>query len=208
MEGAGAVLLDAAGPALDDDIQRRIWSLAKAMLSEPGIAEAVPGMNNLLVTFDPLTLPPERVEARLLDLWPMMQGDRVAGRDIEVPVIYNGADLSALAAHAGISVADVARLHSAPVYLAYSIGFMPGFAYLSGLDPRLAVPRRPVPRMKIDAGSVIIGGAQAAIMPSAAPSGWHVIGAADLALVDLARDPPSLLQPGDRIRFRIERIVP
>ena len=84
---------------------------------------------------------------------------------------------------------------------------MPGFVYLSGLDPFLATPRRSSPRMSVPEGSVIIGGSQAGIMPITAPSGWHILGHTDLKLFDPKQDPPTAFKPGDRIRFVAERII-
>ena len=85
---------------------------------------------------------------------------------------------------------------------------MPGFPYLSGLDPRLACPRRASPRLRVVEGAVIIGGAQAGIMPQTAPSGWHIIGHAELRLFDPLADPPTLFRPGDTVRFAVSDILP
>ncbi len=205
MEGAGAILLDGADGVFSDAVQARIWAVAEAMLSVDGVAEAVPGMNNLMIVFDPLALKPGLAERRLLAAWHnIVPGDR-PGREIEIPVVYGGAtgeDLEPLAAHAGLSVEQVISRHSRVVYSVAAVGAMPGFVYLSGLDPSLAMARRSVPRMKVEVGSVIIGGAQAGIMPVTAPSGWHIIGRTDFSLFDPGRMPPAACRPGDRIRFR------
>lgn len=209
MEGAGAILLDAAGSTFSDVVQARIWAVGAHMLDTAGIAEAVPGMNNLMIVFDPLVVAPDAVERLLLDAWRMVVPDAVAGRDVDIPVVYGGStgeDLVSLAAHAGLSVADVVRRHSEAVYSVAAVGAMPGFVYLSGLDPQLAMPRRAVPRMRVEIGSVIIGGAQAGIMPCTAPSGWHIIGRTEAPLFDPARNPPAACRPGDRIRFRVVEV--
>ncbi|MEK1929867.1 MAG: 5-oxoprolinase subunit PxpB [Pararhizobium sp.] len=206
MEGAGAILLDAAGVFFSDDIQSLIWAVAAWMLKVDGVAETVPGMNNLMIVFDPLAVAPDAVERQLLQAWQTVVPDAVAGRDVDIPVVYGGGtgeDLAVLAEHAGLSVGEVVRLHSEAVYSVAAVGAMPGFVYLSGLDPALAMPRRAVPRMKVEIGSVIIGGAQAGIMPCTAPSGWHIIGRTEVPLFDPLRDPPSACKPGDRIRFRV-----
>ena len=78
---------------------------------------------------------------------------------------------------------------------------MPGFVYLSGLDPSLARPRRASPRAHVPEGAVMIGGAQAGIMPCTAPSGWHILGMTDVKLFDAYRAEPAAFRPGDRIRF-------
>lgn len=209
-EGAGAVLLDAAETDFSPAVQERVWAVAAAMRLVPGVSETVPGMNNLMVVFDPLAVAPETLERELAAAWRHARVEETQGRTVDVPVTYGGLageDLASLAAHAGLSVEEVVRLHSDAIYSVAAVGAMPGFVYLSGLDPRLAMPRRAVPRMKVEAGSVIIGGAQAGIMPITAPSGWHILGRTDTVLFDALRDPPAAFRPGDRIRFRVERIV-
>jgi KipI family sensor histidine kinase inhibitor len=81
------------------------------------------------------------------------------------------------------------------------LGFAPGFPYLLGLDPALAMPRRASPRTRVPAGSVAIGGVQTGIYPAALPGGWQLIGRTPCVLFDAQRDPPSLVMPGDRVRF-------
>jgi KipI family sensor histidine kinase inhibitor len=209
MAGASAILLDAAGPAFDAEIQRRIWAVAAAIANELGIAEAVPGMNNLLVVFDPLTLSPETAERHLLHLWQTTPPTSVAGRDIDVPVVYGGArgeDLSSLAAHAGLTMREVVHLHAEPVYTVAAIGALPGFAFLSGLDPRISRARRPTPKLNAPPGAVMIGGGQAGINPCFAPTGWHIIGMTSISMFDPSKTPPATFRIGDRIRFRIVEI--
>jgi KipI family sensor histidine kinase inhibitor len=124
---------------------------------------------------------------------------------IEIPVCYSPAcapDLDDLAAHAGLSRAEVVALHGAGDYRVAMVGFAPGFPYLLGLDPRLAMPRLATPRTHVPAGSVAIGGAQAGIYPNASPGGWRVIGRTPLALFDASRPSPCLLAAGQRVRFR------
>lgn len=204
--GEGAVLVDMAGPVFDEPVQARILALAQVLNGEPGVCETVPGMNNLLVLLDRRHVDPDAFELRLLALWRGAQADRRDGRTVEIPVRYGGpdaeADLLFLAAHTGLAAAEVVRRHAAPLYRVAAIGAMPGFPYLSGLDPALRCPRRPVPRAGVPKGAVILGGAQAGIMPLTAPSGWHILGLTDLALFDPVLDPPALLRPGDRVRFR------
>jgi len=209
MQGAGAILVDAAGPLFDDACQGRIWAMASFLRGIAGVSETVPGMNNLMVVFDPLALDPAALEREILSLWDHTLPNTGAGRTIEVPVVYggeSGEDLSALAHSKGMSVEELVALHSAPLYSVAAVGAMPGFVYLSGLNPRLATPRRAVPRMNVPVGSVIIGGAQAGIMPLTAPSGWHIIGSTGIALFDPHREPPAAFRPGDRIRFVPEEI--
>lgn len=204
MEGVGAVLLDVAGGVFDEDRQRRIWALATRLRTLPEVTEAVPGMNNLMVTFDPLTVDPAAIERRILQEWAVAPPEASAGKVVEVSVVYGGLegpDLVDVAETLGLTSKELIDRHAAPVYSVAAVGAMPGFVYLSGLDPTLALPRRAVPRRDVPVGAVIIGGAQAGIMPITAPSGWHILGRTSHPLFDPHRDPPAAFRPGDRIRF-------
>lgn len=210
--GTAALLLDAAAGTFDQATQERIWALS-ALLSGgkvlDGIRETVPGVNNLLVVFDPLLLQPASARARLLGLWETLEVKSRQGRDLEIPVVYGGdagEDLPSLATGAGLTIEAFVGLHSAAVYSVACIGAYPGFAFLTGLPARLATPRRQVPRTRAEKGSVAIGGSQAGVMPCTAPSGWHLIGKTTLAMFDAHRSVPCLLAPGDRVHFKVEGI--
>lgn len=207
-EGAGTLLFDAAGPVFDPSLQERIWVFAQALKALPGVSEVAPGMNNLMVVFDPLRLDPDSLEAHLLVEWRKTIAAPAAGRLVDIPVVYGnaGSDLLEIAQEKGLTIERLVAMHTAPVYSVAAVGAMPGFVYLSGLDPRLALPRRAVPRMAVPEGSVIIGGAQAGIMPLTAPSGCHILGHTDFHLFDPMRDPPAALRAGDRIRFVVKEI--
>lgn len=207
--GSSGCLLDAAGATFDDTVQRRIWAAARDAAMVDGVIETVPGMNNLLVVFDPLRLRPAAVHAALLAIWQAAQPAVIAGRLFTIPVVYGGAggeDIADLARHAGLPVDEVMRRHAAAAYTVAAIGSMPGFPYLSGLDPKLACKRRASPRARVAKGAVIIGGAQAGVMPVTAPSGWHIIGQTTTTLFDPGSADPVLLRPGDTVRFTVEGI--
>ncbi|MDX3926561.1 MAG: 5-oxoprolinase subunit PxpB [Shinella sp.] len=208
-EGAGALLLDAAEATFSAAVQERVWAVAAAMRSLEGVQQTVPGMNNLMVVFDPLAAAPETMRQALASCWRQTVPGATGGREFEIPVRYGGMegeDLEVLARHADLTVQEVVALHTGASYSVAAVGAMPGFVYLSGLDPRLAMPRRAVPRMRVGIGSVIIGGSQAGIMPVTAPSGWHIIGRTDVVLFDAFREPPAAFRPGDHIRFRAEQV--
>lgn len=205
LAGSNALLLDVAGAGFSDELQQKIWTLSERLMREPQITEVVPGMNNLLVMVDPLHPLAPVTRDLLATLWAEGSSTPKTGDTFEITVDYGGdagEDLQALAEHAGLSVEEVVRRHTAASYRVSAIGAMPGFPYLSGLDPSLAMPRRSVPRARVREGAVIIGGPQTGMMPTTAPSGWHIIGQADVTLFDAARDKPSMLSPGDTIRFR------
>jgi len=204
MAGSAGLLLDVAGEEFSEELQDRIHAAAKALKQVAGVRETVPGMNNLLITFDLAAIEPEQVEKAVLGAWAEAVPARAEGRKWEVPVRYggmDGPDLAEHAAFAGLSEEEVVARHAAVLYRVAAVGAMPGFVYLSGLDPKLARPRRATPRSNVPEGAVMIGGAQAGIMPCVAPSGWHVIGRTDLKLFDPQRERPATFRPGDRIRF-------
>lgn len=131
--------------------------------------------------------------------------DAADDHDIVLDVVYDGADLAAVADAAGLTVADVIGLHSAAVYRCEFCGFAPGFAYLGGLDSSLVLPRRSTPRTSVPAGSVAIAGPYSAVYPSPSPGGWHLLGHTDAVLWDLRADPPARIVPGTAVRFRAVR---
>jgi KipI family sensor histidine kinase inhibitor len=178
-------------------------ALFGALESHPieGINEIIPAARTLLISFDPFTLS----EDALADaLSARGGGERKAasGALVEIPVRYDGEDLAEVAGILGMSADEVVRLHGESDYVAAFTGFAPGFAYLSGGDPRLHVPRRKSPRTQVPAGAVGLAGEFSGIYPKTSPGGWQLIGTTPLAMFDIDRTPASLLQPGSRIKFR------
>lgn len=207
--GSQGLFLDAASIGFSEPIQQRVLATANLVVHLPGVREVVPGMNNLLIVYSATETSVGVLTEQLLHAWSHVTADEQVGREIDVPVIYGGQrgeDLAVIAELAKLDVQTFISLHSEAVYRVACVGAMPGFPYLSGLNPRLATPRRSVPRMRLEEGAIIIGGAQAGIMPCSAPSGWHVIGRTELKLFDQQRESPSFLQPGDRVRFSIAGI--
>jgi len=121
---------------------------------------------------------------------------------VEIPVVYDGADLDDVCAATGLTAHEVVARHTAMTYAVAFCGFAPGFAYLEGLDRALVVPRLATPRTRVPAGSVAIADTWSAVYPRESPGGWRLLGRTDVALWDLARPSPALLAPGTRVRFR------
>jgi KipI family sensor histidine kinase inhibitor len=173
------------------------------------VREAVPGMNNLTLLFDPAQIDAAELEMQVLSAWPQLAAASIEGRRIEIPVAYggeHGPDLAEVAAHTGLAPEEVVRRHSAGDYVVYLLGFLPGFAFMGGLAPELATPRRASPRVAVPAGSVGIGGEQTGIYPLPSPGGWQLIGRTSLRLFDPDAAEPTLLRPGDRVRFVAESV--
>ena len=206
--GDAALLCELPAPATLVQ-QQRIWALAAQAREWPGIGEVLPGMNNLTLTFDPTAIELDALMAQVLAAWPKLSAKAVDGRLVEIPVAYggeHGPDLGDVAAHTGLTPAEVVRRHSAGEYVVYLLGFLPGFAFMGGLAPELATPRRTEPRTAVPARSVGIGGEQTGIYPLASPGGWQLIGRTSLEMFDPAAEPPTLLRPGDRVRFVVESV--
>jgi KipI family sensor histidine kinase inhibitor len=126
---------------------------------------------------------------------------RTSDEVIEIPVHYDGPDLAEVARLTELSAAEIIAAHIGSDWRVAFCGFAPGFAYLSGGDRRLAVPRRSQPRTSVPSGSVALAGEFSAIYPRSSPGGWQLIGHTDTVVFDVAREPPALLQPGLAVRF-------
>ncbi len=202
-----------------DQVLRAFQQLRKAEI--PGVIELAPAYTGVAVFFDPITIArssgtPDQVfdwlaeRIRRVVAGGVHPGRRVRRRKsdvriMEIPVCYDpefALDLDDVARNTQISTQQIVDLHSAAEYRVACIGFVPGFPFLTGLPEKLATPRRDVPRKEIPAGSVGIGGAQTGIYPLRSPGGWNLIGRTPLRLFDPTKNPPTLLCPGDRVRFR------
>jgi KipI family sensor histidine kinase inhibitor len=207
--GDAALVCEAPAPATLD-CQRRVWAAAAAARAWPHVLEVVPGMNNLTIVFDPLEADVAALANLLQAAWNATGDAPATGREVEIPVQYGGEfgpDLQVVASHTGLSTKEVVKRHAAGEYIVFFLGFQPGFAYMGGLDEALHTPRRSSPRVEVPAGSVGIGGQQTGIYPATSPGGWQLIGRTSVPLFDPARSPPTLLQPGDRVRFTVAGIA-
>src|SRR5688572_128790 len=203
-----AMLLVELEPAIDPVINERAILLAAGIRARQarGVRDIAPGYSTLGIHFDPLQTDLAALEQAIASEFAALASlDEVAARDpIEIPVEYGGAhgpDLDAVAAHAGCSVAEVIKRHSERTYRVYMLGFVPGFAYMGRVDPSIASPRHRVPRERVPAGSVGIAGLQTGVYPVESPGGWQLIGRTSAIMFDPRRGRPSLLAPGDVVRF-------
>jgi KipI family sensor histidine kinase inhibitor len=224
-----AALLVRLGERIDDALNRRALALADLLCQSrlSGIRDVSAAYASVCVRYDAAAWadsarsqsPYERIADAIAELIRDAGGETAASEPrsagvenargepepVEIPVCYggdHGADIAAVAELARIDVDAVIARHSAGVYRVAMLGFMPGFAYLLGLDPALHSPRRATPRTRVPAGSVAIGGAQTGIYPRELPGGWQLIGRTPLTLFDPRRSRPALLSPGQSVRFR------
>ncbi|MDJ0930720.1 5-oxoprolinase subunit PxpB [Breoghania sp.] len=190
--GERALLFDVAGP-MSLEVQRHIWAFARALDQRDEVKETVPGVHSVLTILHDKQVV-EAFEPTLARMWDEVQPLDEPSRLIEVPVSYGGEmgeALADIAAGRDLTIREVVDIHSAPEYTVFALGSQPG----------LATPRRKTPRLSVVAGSIIIGGAQAGVLSRTSPSGWHIIGHTELSFFDPDSETPSLIAPGDRIRF-------
>jgi KipI family sensor histidine kinase inhibitor len=166
----------------------------------PGQRDLVAAARTVLVVLDRAVTEPDVATLRRLTPEPATAGRPTTV--VDLPVVFDGADLGDVAEVTGRTVADVvAALTTADLTVAFC-GFAPGFGYLTGLPAELHVPRRATPRTRVPAGSVALAGPFAGAYPQASPGGWQLVGRTDAVLFDVDRDPPALLSPGTVVRFR------
>lgn len=197
-----------------DTVFRAARRLQAARLS--CVTDIVPAYSSLAVYYDPLCARYDEVletieavvrvdDDSAIDECAASHRIHIGGNStpsvISIPVRYDGPDMADVCQHAGVNTAELIALHTGREYRVMVIGFVPGFAYLGELDPRLSVPRRDTPRKRVPRGSVAIADLQTAVYPAATPGGWQLIGTTDLMMFDPRSSAPSILSVGDRVRF-------
>ena len=205
-----SALLVTFAQEIDRRVNARVISLADRLRRRCGhaIRDAVVGYATLTVYFDPLEVEAGWMEAQVRGVAEADEADLPDGEAnvIEVPVCYGaefGPDLADVAAFGQCTAEDVIVRHSDATYRIYMLGFIPGFAYMATVDPRIAAPRRDTPRAAVPPGSVAIAGGQTGIYPAVTPGGWNIIGRTPVKPYDPARrDHPFLFKPGDHVRFK------
>ena len=219
MQAGGVRMLDAGDGAVTVEFGERIApelvarvaafeqavGAARARGELPGVIESMPTFRSLTLLYDPLLTERARLDPVLQKLIDCSgAAAAAAGRRWRLPVVYGGefgADLDEVAAATGLAPEQVVQQHAQAVFSVYMIGFMPGFPFMGGLPEALSVPRRREPRLRVPAGSVAITGGLTAIYPWQSPGGWQLLGRCPVPLFDAAAETPSLLAPGDEVRF-------
>lgn len=195
------------GTEIDDGLNALClaFDAALAEAAIPGVIETLPTYRSVLVQVDPLVIDMPAFEARVHDILAGLKLDGRPPRRWIIPVVYGGEfgiDLDDVAKSHGLTTDEIIRRHSSRTYRVAMLGFLPGFCYLSGADPSIALPRRTSPRLKTPAGTVSIGGVQALFASVEAPSGWHLLGRTPVRNFMPDRDPVFLVGAGDEVVFR------
>ncbi|HEX7085122.1 MAG TPA: 5-oxoprolinase subunit PxpB [Vicinamibacterales bacterium] len=195
-------------PRLDPAVNAHVLALAARLRDA-----AIPGVRDIVPAVASLAVHVERHEdavragetiAQLLAESAEPPPDAAAGRLIELPVRYGGADgpdLADVAAECGLEPRDVVRRHVEAEYRVFMLGFLPGFPYLGVVNPAIQVSRRAEPRARVPAGAVGLAGPMTGVYPVEGPGGWRIIGRTPVRLFEPDAPRPALLQPGDRVRF-------
>lgn len=196
------------GQVIDPKINRHIRQTIERIqaLQLDGIIELVPTYCALLVQYDAMLYS----YADMCHIIEPIFSESITDNDnekvtvIEIPTVYGGEfgpDLGFVASHNNLSEEEVIAIHSGTDYLVYMLGFIPGFTYLGGMDPRIATPRLSSPRTLIPAGSVGIAGEQTGTYPSDSPGGWQIIGRTPVTMYDMSKEQAALLSAGDYVRY-------
>lgn len=193
---------------ISEEINENVIRLAAFLEHEKisGIEELVPAFASLMVYYDPLRITYKELTGHISTANFSSVSGRTDEKVIhEIPVLYGGTygpDLEFIASYHGLTEDEVIRIHTREIYRVYMIGFVPGFPYLGGLDPRIHTPRLENPRLQTPAGSVGIAGQQTGVYPLATPGGWRIIGRTPVPLFrPEQKEKPVLIAAGDSIRF-------
>jgi inhibitor of KinA len=201
------------GNVIDEKTNDFVMKLYRFCSENPfiGMIEAMPAYASLTIFYDVLKVRKLNIEAKTAfgfakkyletNLQKVDNQFVTQFGLVNIPVIYDGEDLAFVAEYTQLSIEEVIKIHTSPIYRVYMMGFLPGFAYMGGLDARIATPRKATPRTKVPAGSVGIAGNQTGIYPSESPGGWQLIGRTELQLYTPKSPEITLLKAGDLVKF-------
>lgn len=194
-----------------NEISREVNSHVTSFVSEVekakirDVIELVPAFSSVTIIYDPCSISYMILKLKLKRILKnLSQGNTFVPVLYKIPVCYDGEfapDMANVSKHTGLTKEEIVSIHTSCDYLIYMLGFLPGFAYLGGMDERLVTPRLESPRLEIKKGSVGIGGEQTGIYPVASPGGWQIIGKTPVDVYDRNKESPILYRAGDYIRF-------
>ena len=193
---------------ISENVNKKVSSLVKALDENKiaGVIDVIPAFCSLTVCYNCTVITSKKLRRVLAGLIKKSAGEKSAAvRVFTIPVCYEGEfapDLSSVSELTGIEEREIIKIHTSRSYRIFMLGFLPGFAYLGGMDERIAAPRLESPRVSIPAGSVGIGGSQTGIYPVASPGGWRLIGKTPVKPYDSERENPILYNAGDYIKFK------
>lgn len=193
------------GNVIDESINDIVHALSKQIdaVGFEGFIECVPAYSSLSIFYKPQ----RNFGFDELKKWVKSQLEAIdiqqnkEYRIVEIPVMYDGEDLDFVAQYCDLTTDEVVEIHTSALYRVFMMGFLPGFAYMGGMNERIATPRKNTPRLKVPAGSVGIAGKQTGIYPLESPGGWQLIGRTNLELFNSSKNPSTLLKAGDRVKF-------
>ena len=196
------------GTEISEEVNQNVVALMQMLAQKaiPGVRELVPSYGAVCLHYDPAQITYEQLLEQLkqLEIKEVTRGT-ASRKVVEIPVCYGGEygpDLEFVASHNGLSAQAVIDIHSGGTYLVYMLGFLPGFAYMGGMDERIATPRLTSPRARIPAGSVGIAGGQTGIYPLTSPGGWQLIGRTPLKMFTMEGETGRFaLSAGDWVKF-------
>ena len=192
---------------INEEVNAYVTALTSSVLEKkiPGVIELIPTFASVMINYDCTVIRAKELKKILTQLIGFLDVSSSSKAKIwDIPVCYDdefALDIENVCNHTGLSKEEIVSIHTSKPYLIYMLGFLPGFAYLGGMDKRLVTPRLESPRLEIFKGAVGIGGEQTGIYPIASPGGWQLIGKTPVNVYDPDSNPPILYNAGEYIQF-------